>query len=284
MKRSMAYVVGAVLAIGFAQGSAAADGERVRIDSQAQDDYAEVWARVHGSSSERHAQPAAARRVRWVRMYVPACRGNLPSARRNFGAVCDQAQQVCVSTAADDLGYWVYTAPASPPPTDADWVSTGQVVCRGGAVAVADPEPVLTVEDFRRLPIPAAGLGVQPADRYTLVNVPTNLYADAAPVVLPTRVLGFAVRVRATPVTFHWTYGDGRSLRTANAGGPYPRLDTAHTYVQPGRRTVSLETVYHGEYSVAGGPWLPIDGTATVGSPAVSLTVEEARAELVAGP
>lgn len=140
---------------------------------------------------------------------------------------------------------------------------------------------MVTAEDFRRLPIPAAGLKVQPADRRTLVNVPTNLYAQSQATILPTTILGFPIRVRATPSRFHWKYGDGRALTTANAGGPYPRLDTAHTYAQPGRQTVTLATEYTGEYSVDGGPWQPIDGTANVTSPGIGLTVEEARAHLV---
>jgi hypothetical protein len=123
---------------------------------------------------------------------------------------------------------------------------------------------------------------VQPPSRQTLVNIPTNLYAESRATVLPTRILGLAVRVRATPLRFRWTYGDGAALSTANAGGPYPQLDTAHTYRRPGTRTVRLSTTYRGEYSVTDGPWLPIDGVATVSSPPTTLTVRSAENELVA--
>jgi hypothetical protein len=44
---------------------------------------------------------------------------------------------------------------------------------------------------------------------------------------------------------------------------------------------LTLTTVYRGEYSVAGSAWTPIAGTASVDSPAQSLTVVEARARLV---
>jgi hypothetical protein len=47
---------------------------------------------------------------------------------------------------------------------------------------------------------------------------------------------------------------------------------------------IGLTTVYRGEYSVAGGPWLPIDGTAQVVTPPVNVTVVAAHGELVDAP
>lgn len=180
---------------------------------------------------------------------------------------------------------WVFTAPAGPgTPAAQDWTATGEYACRGPGQA-GDPvvlEPVVTAEDFRRLPLPAAGVNVQPPNLRTLVNIPTNLYADAGTVVLPTTVLGQAVRVRATPLRFLWTYGDGSTRTTTDPGAPYPALRTAHTYRRPGTRSLGLSTTYSGEYSVAGGAWQAIDGLATVQSPATALTVLAAENRLVA--
>jgi hypothetical protein len=144
--------------------------------------------------------------------------------------------------------------------------------------------PALTLEDFRRLPLPAGEVHVQPPSLRTLVNVPTNVYVDAETVVLPTELLGTPVRVRATPTRFRWSFGDGGTLETTDPGAPYPDLRTAHTYRAPGSVSVRLTTDYAGEYSVDGGPWLPVVGTAQVTSPAVTLTVLAAQAELVADP
>jgi hypothetical protein len=146
------------------------------------------------------------------------------------------------------------------------------------------PVPVVTAEDFRRLPLPAGVVHVQPGNGRTLVNVPTNVYLEATTRVIPTTVLGRPARVRATPVEYRWTFGDGGVLRTADQGAPYPDLRTTHTYTAPGRVPVGLTTTYRGEYSVAGGPWLPIEGTAQVVTPPVVLTVVAARSELVASP
>jgi hypothetical protein len=101
--------------------------------------------------------------------------------------------------------------------------------------------------------------------------------------VIGTTLLGMPVRVRATPVKFTWNFGDGASLRTTDAGAPYPRMTTTHVYRQPGRRAISLVTSYAGEYSVSDGPWLPVEGEVEVSSTAVIVVVFEARAHLVDG-
>ncbi|GAB3237702.1 hypothetical protein GCM10027456_00740 [Kineosporia babensis] len=182
-----------------------------------------------------------------------------------------------------DIGFWVFSAPAGPT-TAESWTPTGEYLCLGGTDPDDPPPviPVLTGDDFRRLPLPASPIVVQPANGRTLVNVPTNLYADADTVTLPTTVLGQPVRVRATPQEFRWTYGDGNGLSTEDAGAPYPELRTAYTYRKAGEQEVGLTTVYSGEYSVNGGPWLPVDGTATVASPGSTLEVVSAENRLVA--
>jgi PKD repeat protein len=146
-----------------------------------------------------------------------------------------------------------------------------------------DAVPVFGVEDFRRLPLPAGVVHIQPPNGRTLVNVPTNVYVDAEEIVLPTQVLGFPVRVRATPSRFTWRFGDGRTMTTKDSGAPYPHMTTTHTYTRPQTARVALTTVYTGEYSVAGGPFQPIDGTATVESPGAALTVLAAESRLTTG-
>jgi hypothetical protein len=201
------------------------------------------------------------------------------------GGSCQQAAQLCAQTTdPTDRMYWFYEGPPGVPnPAPQQWVQTGQACLAPGqggnqqAVAV----PVVTAQDFRRLPLPAGQVHVQPGSGRTLVNVATNVYVEASVAILPTTVLGFPVRVRATPVEYRWSFGDGQSLRTGDAGAPYPELRTTHTYLQPGAVRLGLTTVYRGEYSVAGRPWLPIDGTAAVASAAQPLTVVAARAELV---
>ena len=142
-----------------------------------------------------------------------------------------------------------------------------------------------TVEDFRRLPLPAATSSVEPPGGDVLINIETNVYAGATPVTIPTDVLGQPVTVRATPVSYTWDFGDGGGVGpTSDPGAPYPSLRNAHVYTAPGDYAVTLTTTYAGEFSVAGGPYLPIDGTAEVTSPAQAVTAHSATTELVAAP
>ena len=141
------------------------------------------------------------------------------------------------------------------------------------------PLPVFTVEDLRRLEVSPAVTAVEPAPD-TLVGLHTNMYATAEDQVFDTELAGFPVQVRVTPVSFTWDYGDGTSLGPVDdSGGPLPAeswdepTDTSHQYSQTGEVSVVLTTEFSGEYSISGGPWLPVDGTSTVTSDPVQLSV-----------
>jgi hypothetical protein len=220
---------------------------------------------------------------RLVVLYLPACEGNDPNSPTSKDATCSRALSMCWRTAIpDDVMFWRFEAPGGPP--RGRWVQVGSV-CLRPTQAPSGAVPAFTVRELQRLPLPAGTVHVQPPGGRTLVNVPTNVFVSAGPVTLATRLLGLAVRVRATPVSYRWTFGDGAVLETSDPGHPYPAMTTTHTYLAAAARVgVRLQTTYSGEYSVAGGPWLPIDGLAFVGSPPVALQVLETHAVLVADP
>jgi hypothetical protein len=216
---------------------------------------------------------------------VPACEGNQPTISAPLDTLCQQAIDLCSATPEPvDLMFWIYSGPPGvSSPSPAQWTRTGQRCLRRDQVAAA-AVPAFTARDFRRLPWPPGAVTVQPSTLRTLVNAPTNVFVRARIVTLDTTLLGLPVRVRATPARYDWAFGDGGVLSTSDPGGPYPDMTTTHTYAVPGEREVTLTTAYTGEYSVSGGPWLPIDGEASVASPPVGLTVVEARAVLVDRP
>jgi hypothetical protein len=226
---------------------------------------------------DRDSRSSSGRQV----LVVPACAGNEPAAGL-LDASCLQALAMCASTAApDDVMMWVFSGPPGVSvPSPGQWARVAARCLRPAVAARLQGRPVFSVSDFRRLPLPAGGVRVQPANLVTLVNVPTNVFVDAPVRVLETSLLGFPVRVRVTPRLFRWGFGDGRQLVTEDPGAAFPDLRVTHTYLTEGSVRVDLVTEYSGEYSVAGGAWLPVDGTAQVASAPVTLTVLAAHNEL----
>jgi hypothetical protein len=149
-------------------------------------------------------------------LYLPACIGNNPDSTKSKDATCALSLAMCSATPApDDLMYWRFEALAGPP--RGTWTQAGSV-CLRASQAPSGAVPAFTVREFQRLPLPAGTVHVQPPGGRTLVNVPTNVFVSAGPVTLATRLLGLAVRVRATPVSYRWTFGDGAVLETSASG------------------------------------------------------------------
>jgi hypothetical protein len=147
------------------------------------------------------------------------------------------------------------------------------------AEVTAPQDPVVTLAQFQELPIAAADSMIQPSP-HTLVGAETNIFAVASEQLLPLTVVGRSVKVKATPVEYHWAYGDGTDLGpTATAGSSLPKerwgekTRTSYVYKSTGDFSVTLLTSFRGEYSVDGGPWQPIVGLATISSPPQPISV-----------
>lgn len=225
---------------------------------------------------------SAASTPRPVVKYVIACPGNSVDTPAE-AVMCGQATAAC---APPRLLHWRYAAPAG------QALRLDGTRCLTAAEAAAGDGatfPGFTVDDLRRLPLPPGGVLLEPGNGYALTGMPLNAVADAAALVLPADVAGFAVQVRATPVGYTWDFGDGTVLGpTDDPGSPWePGRDagvgTQHTYLQGGAVAVVLTTAYAGEFSVDGGVFQPVVGTAAVASPAVPLDVLEGRGALVGG-
>ena len=153
------------------------------------------------------------------------------------------------------------------------------------ATLAAPPEvtPGLVLRAFRRIPLPASELVVQPPGGRTLVNFETNFYTEQGEFTRVVRLLGRRVVLRIWPESFTWVYGDGSSERTSSAGSPYPDLEITHRYLERGRVAVRVDTTYAAEFRVGGGPWRGVDGTVTIPGEAEGLRVVTARPVLVGG-
>jgi hypothetical protein len=186
---------------------------------------------------------------------------------------------VCEENETPRLPRWTRTR-VPPSETWSDWVMQDY----GSCVGADAPVPVLTAEDFRRLPLPAPALHVQPDGDWVLVNIETIVYTDPTPVTLTTELLGQVVTVEATPTRFTYDWGDGHSTTTTDPGRPYPAFDVVHVYEQPGRVAITLTTQWSGRYRVGGDPqWRDVTGTAQTSVTGPTIDVEERTSRLVSG-
>lgn len=149
----------------------------------------------------------------------------------------------------------------------------------------ADRVPALTADDFRRLPLPAPTLVMQPDRGWVLVNIETIVRTDPAPVLLTTELLGHQLEVEARPSTFTYDFGDGSEpLVTRDPGRPYPDFTTHHVYEQPGEVAITLTTTWTGRYRLVGTEeWSDVAGTAVTTTTGAPFTVEERTSRLVDG-
>lgn len=222
-------------------------------------------------------------------------RGGLPDAGSGLYSVVDtcadatdqeacQEQESCaMADGGTGQNYYVEFAEG---PTSSNTQRVSRPLCLpAGEVPESGsmPIPVFAVEDLQRLDIAAAVSVVEPAP-HTLINYNTNVYAEATAQEFTTTLAGYPVTVRVYPIEYTWDYGDGATLGPTQLTG-YPLdedqwdipTDTSHRYTETGDVQVTLSTTFEGEYSVAGGPWLTVDGTSTVASAPVELSVWRAK-------
>lgn len=130
------------------------------------------------------------------------------------------------------------------------------------------------IEDaFRRLPLPASPLHIQPGGGKTRVNFDTIFYTTNSPFARTIQLLGHRVVFHVTPTTYTWNWGDGHTDQTGWPGQPYEQAvpisdDITHRYESDATFRPRLDTTYSATYAVDGGPSRPVEGTVTIqGSP-----------------
>lgn len=174
--------------------------------------------------------------------------------------------------------WWESTRP-TPQAAWGGWTLVADVRCVGEPGPT--PEEILT--ELRRLPIAPSVLHLQPDRGWVLVNKETIAYADSAPQVLSTDVLGTTVTFTLTPASFTWDYGE-HSFTTTSPGHPYPDQDVSYPYEHPGTGQVTLTTTWSATYTLTDDPTvLPVPGTATTSTTSAPFEIREAAAHLTRG-
>jgi len=122
--------------------------------------------------------------------------------------------------------------------------------------AAAKPAAISTDEVRKALPL--ANMGFQPRAG-AVVNVPTLFWSGVdSPITFSLPLLGQRVEVQMS-AHFTWSWGDGTSLSTTLAGGPYPNMDVTHIFGSAGVFHVSLHLVWTGS-AKSGNTSIPIAG------------------------
>lgn len=138
----------------------------------------------------------------------------------------------------------------------------------------------LVARAVQRLDWTTPTLTIQPPGGRTLVNLPTNVYADGRTQRLTVTLLTQPVTIEVTPTTYTWDFGDGTTLTTRTPGRPYPDLDVTHPYPRVGTYPIRLTTTLTGRYRTPTTPWADIPGVLRLTTAPQPLRVIEATPQL----
>lgn len=147
----------------------------------------------------------------------------------------------------------------------------------GGGEAPARPEPPTNIPEsqFQTFDIPAPTIHAWPKD-WAVIGKPAAFWTNADTSYIDMTLLTYAVTVKVTPEKYYWNFGDDTGGTTSKAGSkprPGDEPQIGHDYQKTGAKTVGMTATFSGEFSVDGGPWLPIDGFAHVASNEISMDV-----------
>ena len=145
----------------------------------------------------------------------------------------------------------------------------------GGAPARPAPPTEIPESQFQNFDIPAPQISAWPKD-WAVIGKPAAFWTDADVSYIDMTLLTYAVTVRVTPEKYNWDFGDGTGATTTKKGSkPRPGDDPiiGHDFQKVGPTTVSMTTTFSGEFSVDGGPWIPIDGYAYIASNELTIDV-----------
>lgn len=146
----------------------------------------------------------------------------------------------------------------------------------------------LVLTAFQSAPIDPGIFTLQPSP-YSLINVPTNVYATVRQQTFDMTLLGQNVRIEARPTEYEWNYGDGTIYGPSSQAGEQLReelvgevTETSHIYRETGEYPISAAIYFSGKYSINGGPMIPIDGRALAFPPTQTISVWKSESRSVA--
>ncbi|CAN5339295.1 hypothetical protein BH09ACT4_BH09ACT4_00890 [soil metagenome] len=160
-----------------------------------------------------------------------------------------------------------------------------EVTCDDPADPGSPPITLTDIASFR----PTPGVQHMQPNGWTVPGLNTNFYAVTGVQVVNGTLLGQPASVRFTPVSFHWTYGDGTTATRSTKGGTWSGLGvhefdktpTSHVYKKDGSYTIRLVIDFAAEYRFAGSAYYPIAGVLPLRANDLHITVDGAKTVLV---
>ncbi|MEJ1091611.1 hypothetical protein [Microbacterium istanbulense] len=148
--------------------------------------------------------------------------------------------------------------------------------------------PAITITDLARFAPAGTPLSGEP-DNLGVAGLPTNFVASASVQTQNGDLFGFPIRVRFTPATYSFHYGDGATDSGSEGGTSWASLgqaqftptDTSHTYAERGTYDARVDVAYTAEIDLGGG-WFSIPGQLNTTGPAQEIRIFEAHTALVA--
>lgn len=169
-------------------------------------------------------------------------------------------------------------------------IFTSRLVCPEDNVEVPENvvrEITITPEHFRRFPILGSKIYSDPK-QFSLRNGHSHMWATENEQIFTDQIDNTPVTIKAIPIQWKWDYGDG-NVRVLDFPGRlvpghtlHDKTPTSHSYDETGTFTVTLTTIYRGEFRIGNGPWQPIGGQAAVPSSPIEVDVWRTKKELIA--
>jgi hypothetical protein len=172
---------------------------------------------------------------------------------------------------------------ACPPGTPAVACSWFTIIPPG-----APGNPAVTINDLKNFrPVPGTD-HMQP-NGWMVVGLDTNFYSVVGVEVQNGVLLRQPASVRFTPISWHWTYGDGTVATRGTPGATWaaqgiPEFDptpTSHVYAADGTYFIDLSITFRAEYKYATGNWTPVVGTITLPANRLEASAGDAKTVLV---
>ena len=134
-----------------------------------------------------------------------------------------------------------------------------------GAPLAAGPTTVSNEQVARLIPH-GSGINRYPSGEiFVIFKQPMMVWTSPDKQTFNITLLGTAIEVEATPVSFNWDWGDGQSFETTDPGTPYPNYTVSHAYEVTGDGyVIKLRTSWSARWRIAGqSQWHQVNGTVT---------------------